>query len=96
MEQRQTAVWFETLCFVRLYACDLTGLLVESVSQKEEDNTEGNEGRPPGQQEHDDHATHSAQQRQPLTVEPEGRTPPWTHGYTYLYSVQKCMSTHSL
>jgi len=69
-----------------------TGLLVERVSQKEEDDAEGDEGRPPGQQEHDDHTNHGAQQRQPLTVEPEGRTPACTHTHTHT----RLVSTHSL
>lgn len=53
----------------------LTWLLVQRVPQKEHDHTDGNDGRPPGQQEHDHHTDHGDQQRQPLTVEPEGRTP---------------------
>lgn len=53
----------------------LTWLLVQGVPQKEKDHTNGNDGRPPGQEEHDHHTDHGDQQRQPLTVEPEGRTP---------------------
>lgn len=58
---------------------ELTRLLVERVSQKDNDDAEGNEGRPPAEQEHDDQTTHRDQQRQPLTVEPEGWTPTCTH-----------------
>lgn len=32
-----------------------TRLFVEDVSQEEDDDAEGDEGCPPGQQEHDDH-----------------------------------------
>lgn len=32
-----------------------TRLLVEDVAQEEDDDAEGDEGRPPGQQEHDEH-----------------------------------------
>lgn len=59
---------------------ELTWLLVECVPQKDEDDTESNEGRPPSQQEHDDYATNGAQQGQPFTIKSKGWTP--TCGYT--------------
>lgn len=71
-------------CMTVGFVFEFTRLLVECVSQKEEDNAKGNDGCPPSQQEHDDYTNHSAQQRQPLTVEPEGRTP--TCGYTHIHT----------
>lgn len=32
-----------------------TWFLVEDIAQEEDDDAKGDEGRPPGQQEHDDH-----------------------------------------
>lgn len=98
-EWQRTAVWCVTLhClwFVWLYMCEFTRLLVESVSQREEDNAKGNEGRPPSQQEHDNHTAHSAHQRQPLTVEPEGWTPTCRHTHIHMYTIHTQMSKHPL
>lgn len=69
--------WFVSVCVM------FTRPLVESVSQKEEDHSESNERSPPSQQKHDHHTAHGAQQRQPLTVEPEGWAP--TCGHTCVY-----------
>lgn len=60
--------------------CELTRLLVECVPQKDEDDAESNEGRPPSEQEHDDYTTNGAKQGQPFTIKPKGWTP--TCGYT--------------
>lgn len=94
MEQRATA--WTVVSLTVLYVCEFTGLLVEGVSQKEEDNAKCNEGRPPSQQEHDNHTTNSAQQRQPFTVKPKGRTPTWRHIHIqYVYHTKTNVYTHS-
>lgn len=54
-----------------------TWLLVDHVEQEEEDHTDGDEGRPPGEQEHDDHGDDRPKQRCPLAVVSERGSPPW-------------------
>lgn len=45
-----------------LRASDFTWLVVQRVSQQDEDNTEGNDSCPPGQQEHNNQTTNGSQQ----------------------------------
>lgn len=54
-----------------------TWLLVDHVQQKEEDNSNGDESRPPGKKEHDDHGDHCSKQCCPLAIVAEGGSPPW-------------------
>lgn len=76
MQQRMRAC---TDMSLTVCVCNFTGLLVECVSQKEEDNAKCNKGCPPSQQEHDNHTTNSTQERQPFTVIPKGWAPTWRH-----------------
>lgn len=59
-----------------------TRLFVEDVSQEEDDNAEGNEGCPPGQQEHDHHRDGGPEERGPLAVIPKGGSPACTQTQT--------------
>lgn len=59
-----------------------TRLLVEDVAQEEDDDAEGDEGCPPGQQEHDDHRDGGAEERGPLAVIPKGGSPACTQTQT--------------
>lgn len=54
-----------------------TWLLVDHVEQEEEDHADGDEGRPPGEKEHDDHRDDCPKQRCPLAVVSERGSPPW-------------------
>lgn len=45
-----------------------TRLLVQDIAQEEDDDAEGDEGHPPGQQEHDEHRDGGAEERGPLAV----------------------------
>ena len=55
-------------------------LLVPDVGVERQDEDNGDEGRPPTDDEHDDQAQDGRKQGHPLVVELEGRTPSWGRG----------------
>lgn len=52
-----------------------TWLLIENISEQEDHNSNGDEGSPPGQQEHDDHGHNGSKESHPLAVIIEGGPP---------------------